>query len=80
MIDNVFLFLFALVLCVVYEQTLVFVLKKPSAFGAANKNSVAFGFCCVCSAAGRQNYQHPPPCTVRSKFAYHTCSIVKKLL
>ena len=41
-IDFLFLFLFALVLCVVYGQTLVFVWKKPLVLGGANKNSVVF--------------------------------------
>ena len=44
MIDILFLFLFALVLCVAYEQTLFFALKKPLVLGGANKNCVVFGF------------------------------------
>ena len=43
-IDLLFLFLFALVLCVVYGQTLFFVWKKPLVLGGANENGVAFAF------------------------------------
>ena len=42
--DFLFLFLFALVLCVVYGQTLFFVWKKPLVLGGANENSVVFDF------------------------------------
>ena len=43
-IDFSFLFLFALVLCVVYGQTLFFAWKKPLVLGGANENSVVFAF------------------------------------
>ena len=43
-IDFLFLFLFALVLCVAYGQTLFFAWKKPLVLGGANENSVVFDF------------------------------------
>ena len=56
-IDLLFLF-FALVLRVAYGQSLFFAWEKPLVLGGANENSVAFEFYFVCSAAGRQNFQH----------------------
>ena len=43
-IDILFLFLFALVLCVAYGQTLAFAWKKPLVLGGADENGVVFAF------------------------------------
>ena len=57
-IDLLFLFLFALVLCVVIRTNVVFLVKKPLGPWWDQQKQCGVRFYFVCSAAGRQNFQH----------------------
>ena len=58
MIDLLFLFLFVLVLCVVIRTNVVFLVKKPLGPWWDQRKQCGVRFYFVCSAAGRQNFQH----------------------
>ena len=55
---NMFLFLFALVLCVAIRTNVVFRVKKPLVLGGANEKLCGVQVFRVCSVAGRRNFQH----------------------
>ena len=57
-IDLLFLFLFVLVLCVVIRTNVVFLVKKPLGPWWDQQKQCGVRFYFVCSAAGRQNFQH----------------------
>ena len=61
MIDLLFLFLFALVLCVVIRTNVVFLAKKPLGPWRGQQKQCGVRFRFVCSAVGRQNFQRGPP-------------------